>query len=86
MRVQTNASGPINVVAGSHVMMTVPNFYRVETTRWDLSRCNKFIDKPLDNSNGRLKLTTGPGLGINMNMEALRTSVIAGFGEQAADR
>lgn len=81
-----DASGPINVVAGSHVMMTVPNFYRVETTRWDLSRYNKFIDKPLDNSNGRLKLTTGPGLGINMNMEALRASVIAGFGEQAEDR
>jgi galactonate dehydratase len=35
-----DASGPINVVAGAHVMMTVPNFYRVETSRYDLSRYN----------------------------------------------
>ena len=26
-----DASGPINVVAGGHVMLTVPNCYRVET-------------------------------------------------------
>ena len=28
-----DASGPINVLAGAHVMMTVPNFYRLETRR-----------------------------------------------------
>ena len=27
-----DASGPINVLAGAHVMLTVPNFYRLETT------------------------------------------------------
>jgi galactonate dehydratase len=59
-----DASGPINVVAGAHVMLTTPNFYRVETSRWDLSRYNQFIETPLDNSNGRLKLPRKPGLGI----------------------
>ena len=48
-----DASGPINVVAGAHVMMSTPNFYRLETSRWDLSNYNDFITVPLDNSDGR---------------------------------
>ncbi|MCB0097779.1 MAG: mandelate racemase/muconate lactonizing enzyme family protein [Caldilineaceae bacterium] len=75
-----DASGPINVVAGSHVMMTVPNFYRVETNHHDLSSYNKFIQTPLDNSGGILKLPTAPGLGIEMNMDFLRANVLDGFG------
>ena len=75
-----DASGPINVVAGAHVMMTVPNFYRVETSRYDLSRYNPFIEVPLDNTGGRLHLTGGPGLGIAMNMDYLRANAVDGFG------
>ena len=37
-----DASGPINVVAGAQVMMSAPNFYRLETSRWDLSGYNAF--------------------------------------------
>ena len=74
-----DASGPINVVAGAHVMMTVPNFYRVETSRYDLSRYNAFIETPLDNAGGRLHLTGAPGLGIAMNMDYLRASAVDGF-------
>ena len=59
-----DASGPINVVAGGHVMLTVPNCYRVETHRWDLSQYNVFIDKPLDNTDGALHLSDTPGLGL----------------------
>ena len=75
-----DASGPINVVAGAHVMMSTPNFYRLETSRWDLSSYNAFITEPLDNSDGRLKLPPKPGLGIEMNMEFLRGNVVDGFG------
>jgi galactonate dehydratase len=74
-----DASGPINVVAGAHVMMTVPNFYRVETSRWNLNRYNQLIDTPLDNSNGRLKLPKKPGLGLVMNTEFLRANAIEGY-------
>ncbi len=74
-----DASGPINVVAGAHVMITVPNFYRVETSRWDLSRYNQFIETPLDNSNGRLKLPRKPGLGIEMKLDYLRANAIDGY-------
>jgi galactonate dehydratase len=76
-----DASGPINVVAGAHVMMSTPNFYRLETSRWDLSGYNAFITEPLDNSGGRLKLSRKPGLGIEMDMEFLRGNIVDGFGE-----
>jgi galactonate dehydratase len=72
-----DASGPINVVAGAQVMITVPNFYRVETSRWDLSSYNAFIQTPLDNTGGALHLSEAPGLGIEMNMDYMRANVIA---------
>ena len=75
-----DASGPINVVAGAHVMMTVPNFYRVETHRHDLSGYNVIIKTPLDNAGGRLRLPDAPGLGIEMDMDYLRGNVVDGFG------
>jgi galactonate dehydratase len=78
-----DASGPINVVAGAHVMMTVPNFYRLETSRYDLSKYDRLIDKPLDNSGGRLKLNERPGLGIAMDMDYLRGNVVDGYGDLA---
>ena len=71
-----DASGPINVVAGAQVMMTVPNFYRLETSRWDLGGYNDFILTPLDNSNGSLKLSRAPGLGIEMNRAFLEANEI----------
>jgi galactonate dehydratase len=57
-------------------MMTVPNFYRVETAHHDLSSYNAFIQTPLDNSGGCLHLPDAPGLGIEMNMDYMRANVI----------
>jgi galactonate dehydratase len=71
-----DAAGPINVVAGAQVMMTVPNFYKLETSEWNLSKYDPLIDVPLDNSNGSLKLNKAPGLGIEMNREYLEANVV----------
>lgn len=71
-----DAAGPINVVAGAQVMMTVPNFYRLETSEWNLSKYDHLIDKPLDNSNGALKLNKAPGLGIELNRAYLEANAI----------
>jgi galactonate dehydratase len=68
-----DASGPINVMAGAQVMMTVPNFYKLEVHRYDLSGYNILIDHPLDVRDGSLYLPERPGLGVNLNLEALRT-------------
>ncbi len=75
-----DASGPINVMAGAQVMMTVPNFYRLETSRYDLSKYNDFLEVPLDNSGGRLKVPALPGLGLTMNMDYMRGNILDGFG------
>jgi len=75
-----DASGPINIVAGAHVMMTTPNFYRLETSRHDLGKYDVFIETPLDNAGGRLHLPALPGLGIAMNMDYLRANALDGFG------
>jgi galactonate dehydratase len=70
-----DASGPINVLAGAHVMMTVPNFYKLETANADLTKYNEFIQSPLDNTNGALHLDANvPGLGIEMNMDYLNAN------------
>lgn len=67
-----DAGGPINVVAGAQVMMTVPNFYKLEVFRYDLSGYNPLIDRPLDVREGHLHLTDRPGLGVDLLPEALR--------------
>ena len=67
-----DASGPINVISGAHVMVTVPNCYRVETSRADLSAYNEFIDVPLDIRGDKIYLDASrPGLGMNLNEEYL---------------
>src|SRR3954468_10289606 len=71
-----DAAGPINIVAGAQVMMTVPNFYKLETSEWNLDKYNHLIDKPLDVSNGSLKLTSKPGLGVEMNRDYLQANLV----------
>jgi galactonate dehydratase len=74
-----DASGPINVMAGAQVMMTVPNFYKLETSRYDLSNYNQFIDHPLDLREGDLYVPDRPGLGVNLDPDALQKFAIEGF-------
>ena len=74
-----DASGPINVIAGAQVMMTVPNFYKLETSKYDLSDYNPFIDYPLDIRNGDLYLSDRPGLGINLDREYMNAHAMEDF-------
>ncbi len=67
-----DASGPVNVIAGAQVMMTVPNFYKLEVHRYDLSSYNILIDQPLDVRNGQLYVPNRPGLGIELNLDTLQ--------------
>ena len=71
-----DAAGPINVVAGAQVMMTVPNFYKLETSEWNLGKYDHLIDRPLDVSNGSLRLAPKPGLGVEMNRDYLQNHEI----------
>lgn len=67
-----DASGPVNVMAGAQVMMTVPNFYKLEVNRYDLSGYNMMIDEPLEIREGCLYVSERPGLGVNFRLDVLR--------------
>ena len=68
-----DASGPVNLMAGAQVMMTVPNFYKLECHRYDLSGYNIFIDRPLRIEAGHLYVPADrPGLGVELKLDALQ--------------
>ena len=73
-----DASGPINVLAGAHVMMTTPNFYKLETSRYDLGAYGAFIEPGLDIRDGDLYVPDAPGLGVEMDMDYMRAHVVFG--------
>ncbi|MDP7484728.1 MAG: mandelate racemase/muconate lactonizing enzyme family protein [Dehalococcoidia bacterium] len=79
-----DASGPINVMSGAQVMLTVPNFYKLETSRYDLSGYNVMIDHPLDIRGGDLYVSDRPGLGINLDPEWLAAHEVDLATESAA--
>ena len=72
-----DASGPINVISGAQVMITVPNCYRVETSRADLSAYNVLMDVPLDIRGDKIYLDPDrPGIGIEMDKEYLQAHLV----------
>jgi galactonate dehydratase len=71
-----DAGGPINILAGAHTMMTVPNFYKLETNRWDLGGYDEITISRIDSTKGVIKLPRVPGLGIEMNMDYLQANEI----------
>ncbi len=54
-------------------MMTVPNFHPLETIRYDLSGYDILLDEPLDIREGNLHVPDRPGLGVELNLGALKT-------------
>ena len=66
-----DASGPVNILAGAHVMMTVPNFYKLEFNHAALDVHNRIISEPLDIRNGTLHLSGKPGIGVDLDEEYL---------------
>jgi len=66
------AMGPIQLIAGAHAMITVPNFYRLEHFHLWEPLFNAAINPPLDVGQGRLYLSDRPGLGIELNTDFCR--------------
>jgi galactonate dehydratase len=71
-----DASGPVNVMAGAQVMMTVPNFYRLEARRVDMEFYNAFVEEPLVVVNGALHVPKQPGLGVRLDVNYLEKNQI----------
>jgi galactonate dehydratase len=62
-----DASGAFNVITGAHVLMNVPNIYRLEMSDHSLENYNSVITSPLDIRNGQLYLPDKPGLGYELD-------------------
>lgn len=75
-----DASGPVNVMAGAHVMMTVPNFYRLESARLLVETYDVFLKTPLDIRDGVLYVSDRPGLGIEFDLGYLKANAAPGWG------
>ncbi len=73
-----DASGPINVISGAQVMITVPNSYRVETSRAKLNAYDEFIDVPLDIRGDKIYLDANkPGIGVELDKGYLESHRVA---------
>jgi galactonate dehydratase len=68
-----DASGPVNVMAGAQVMMSVPNFYRLEARRVNLDFYNAFVEEPLRVRDGALIVPKTPGLGARLDVAYLES-------------
>jgi len=68
-----DASGPITYLPGLILMMTVPNFYKLEINHASLNSSNPMLDEPLNINNGKIQLPTHPGLGINLDEKFIET-------------
>jgi galactonate dehydratase len=73
-----DASGPVNVMAGAQVMMSVPNFYRLEARRVRMDFYNSFVEEPLQVRDGALVVPRVPGLGIRLDKNYLAHHEVQG--------
>jgi len=71
-----DASGPINVMAGAHVSLNVPNFYKLEARRVRFDFYNAFLSEPLEVRDGDLIVPNRPGLGISLNPDYLAANSV----------
>ncbi|HMN30604.1 MAG TPA: mandelate racemase/muconate lactonizing enzyme family protein, partial [Caldilineaceae bacterium] len=66
-----NAMGPLQVVAGAHVMMSVPNFYRLEHSTAAIPSYNAMLTEPINFHGGEVSVSGKAGLGVELSPDAL---------------
>jgi galactonate dehydratase len=71
-----NAMGPLQVIAGAHAMLTVPNFYRLEHSLASLPVYRDCLRQPLDIQGDQLHLPDRPGLGYDLNPDFLASHAL----------
>jgi galactonate dehydratase len=61
-----NPNGPLSTLASGHVCAAIPNFFLQEFMATDVPWRDEVIDHPLDIQNGKLILSSRPGLGVDL--------------------
>ena len=66
-----NAMGPLQIVAGTHICMTLPNFYRLEHSVATIPSYNQMLVEPIPFWDQFTKVSGKPGLGVDLDEDAL---------------
>jgi galactonate dehydratase len=74
-----NAMGPLQVIAGSHVMLTVPNFYRLEYNVAAIPAYNAVLTTPINFQGGVVRVSGKPGLGVELDVDYLKGHLHPGW-------
>jgi galactonate dehydratase len=74
-----NAMGPLQLIASAHVMLAIPNAYRLEHHLWNRALYQRCIDRPIGFEGGDLVLSERSGLGFELDLELLRGSAAPGW-------
>ena len=67
-----NAMGPLQVIAGAQVMMTIPNFYRLEHSTAAIPSYNAMLTEPIEFTGNAVTVSSKPGLGVELDIDILR--------------
>jgi galactonate dehydratase len=70
-----NAQGPGQILAGAHVSLGTPNFYRLEHSVASKPGYDHFLTEPLNWQDNRLILSDKPGLGFDLDMDNVRAGL-----------
>jgi galactonate dehydratase len=74
-----NAMGPLQIAAGAHVMMTIPNAYKLEHSVAAIAGYQACLDEPLHFAADYVQLSGRPGLGHGLNLDFLRAHTVTGW-------
>lgn len=74
-----NAMGPLQIVAGAHAMMTIPNFYRLEHSLRAIPSYQACLREPIDFTGEVVRLSNRPGLGHDLDLDYLRANAAPGW-------
>jgi len=66
-----NAMGPLQIIAGAHAMLTIPNFYRLEHSLGAIPGYQACLSHRLEFEADHLRLSDRPGLGYDLNVAYL---------------
>jgi galactonate dehydratase len=70
-----DATGPITLIASAHVMMTTPNFFRLEIAYSELPRYNEAMTPPFDVRDGYFTVSDRPGLGHDLREDYIAQAI-----------
>ncbi|MEZ4859785.1 MAG: mandelate racemase/muconate lactonizing enzyme family protein [Caldilineaceae bacterium] len=74
-----NAMGPLQVIAGAHVMMTVPNFYRLEHSTGAIPAYNVMLQEPINFHGNAVSVSGKPGLGVELDLDTIQAHLCVGI-------